>query len=181
MQHNQYAYCLGWRRAKASDDCGHKAGMEDQNIYGSHSFQGLSNQLSTVAQIRPGSKLGISENGDPYVESASDLLTGVRRWFTGQNRRHSLVWLEGLAQRVKELASHQMQSAHEADEEGGMGQQRSRFLTSSSIHSDADVCPQCLRPVCGCMSAGEHPEHPTTLLSRVFVGSQSVLYLSPTH
>jgi len=124
--------------------------MEERNIYGSHSFQGLSHQLSTVAQIRPGSKLGICGNGDPYVESASDLLTGVRRWYTGQSRHHSLVWLEGLAQQVKELASHQMQSAREADAEGRMGRQR----------SNADVCPQCSRPVCGCTSVGEHPSPP---------------------
>ena len=42
---------------------------------------------------------------------SADWITGMRRWYKGQGRLSSVIWLEGLALRVKELASHQMLSA----------------------------------------------------------------------
>ena len=100
-------------------------------------------------QIKAGSKLSIDKDGDPHLDYHADWTASVRRWYTGQGRHNSLLWLEGLARRVKELASQQMRYADEADaaarDEGTSGLQT------------PDVCPQCTRAACSCLSVGKVP------------------------
>jgi len=59
-----------------------------------------------------------------------------------QGRLNSIVWLEGLALRVKELAAQQMLSAEEADNEAALSRQ------------SPDVCLQCGRLSCSCLAVG---------------------------
>ena len=103
----------------------------------------LEHQLGVVAQLEEGSKLAVDGDGSPSVHrNGSDWVTGVRRWYTGQGRMTSVVWLEGLAGRIKELASQLMFSAEEVDND------------AASTRQSADVCPQCSRTSCSCVALG---------------------------
>ena len=75
---------------------------------------------------------------------SADWMTGLRRWYNGDGRLNSVIWLEGLAQRVKELARHQMLSAEDADSE-----------PSSQSSFSPDTCPQCQKVTCSCLAVGE--------------------------
>ena len=93
-------------------------------------------------QVQEGDKLAIDADGEPSVDCGAGVLTSVRRWATGQGRVQSVVWLEGLADRVQGLAAQQMRAALEAEAD------------AASARQSPDMCPQCSQATCSCLHVG---------------------------
>ena len=93
-------------------------------------------------QVQEGDKLAIDADGEPSVDGGAGVLTSVRRWATGQGRVQSVVWLEGLADRVQGLAAQQMRAALEAEAD------------AASARQSPDMCPQCSQATRSCPNVG---------------------------
>ena len=98
--------------------------------------------MATNLIPQDGDKLAIDADGEPSVDGGAGVLTSVRRWATGQGRVQSVVWLEGLADRVQVLAAQQMRAALEAEAD------------AASARQSPDMCPQGSQATRSCPNVG---------------------------